>query len=91
VLEFNPVNPADGNKSNWLLNNRDHRRQLIVDGRIAFTGGVNISDTYGSVHCVKLHTGTTRKTQTGKAVQTLTKRQAPAENQWRCRLPEESI
>ena len=46
VLEFNPVNPLKGNKGEWRLNRRDHRRQLIVDGRIAFTGGVNISDTY---------------------------------------------
>jgi cardiolipin synthase len=48
VLEFNPLNPLAGNKKEWLVNNRDHRRQLIIDGRIAFTGGVNISDTYGS-------------------------------------------
>jgi cardiolipin synthase A/B len=48
VLEFNPINPLKGNKKEWLLNNRDHRRQLIVDGRIAFTGGVNISATYSS-------------------------------------------
>ncbi len=48
VLEFNPVNPLAGNKSEWLLNNRDHRRQLVIDGRIAFTGGINISDTYSS-------------------------------------------
>jgi cardiolipin synthase len=46
VLEFNPVNPLKGNKGEWRLNRRDHRRQLIIDGRIAFTGGVNISDTY---------------------------------------------
>jgi cardiolipin synthase A/B len=48
VLEFNPVNPFAGNKKAWLLNNRDHRRQLVIDGRIAFTGGINISDTYSS-------------------------------------------
>lgn len=48
VLEFNPVNPLAGNRREWLLNNRDHRRQLIVDGRVAFTGGINISDTYSS-------------------------------------------
>jgi len=48
VLEFNPVNPLTGNKKAWLLNNRDHRRQLVIDGRIAFTGGINISDTYSS-------------------------------------------
>lgn len=48
LLEFNPVNPLEGNKSDWLPNNRDHRRQLIIDGRIAYTGGLNISDTYSS-------------------------------------------
>ena len=48
MLEFNPVNPLTGNKKGWLLNNRDHRRQLVIDGRIAFTGGINISDTYSS-------------------------------------------
>jgi len=48
VLEFNPINPLAGNKRAWLLNNRDHRRQLVIDGRIAFTGGINISDTYSS-------------------------------------------
>jgi cardiolipin synthase A/B len=48
VLEFNPVNPLSGNKDGWEFNSRDHRRQLIVDGRVAFTGGVNISDTYSS-------------------------------------------
>lgn len=48
LLEFNPVNPLVGNKRSWLLNNRDHRRQLIIDGHTAFTGGINISDTYSS-------------------------------------------
>lgn len=48
VLEFNPLNPLTGNKKAWRLNNRDHRRQLIIDGRIAFTGGVNISKSYSS-------------------------------------------
>jgi cardiolipin synthase len=48
VLEFNPLNPLSGKQKGWLLNNRDHRKQLIVDGRIVFTGGINISDTYSS-------------------------------------------
>jgi len=48
VLEFNPIDPTKGNDKEWKLNNRDHRRQLIVDGRIAFTGGINISNTYSS-------------------------------------------
>lgn len=48
VLEFNPLNPLTGNKAAWLVNNRDHRKQLLIDGRTAFTGGINISDTYSS-------------------------------------------
>jgi len=48
VLEFNPVNPLAGNENAWRLNNRDHRKLLLVDGRIAFVGGINISDTYSS-------------------------------------------
>ena len=48
VLEFNPANPLSGDKKPWRLNHRDHRRQLVIDGRIAFTGGINISNTYSS-------------------------------------------
>jgi cardiolipin synthase len=48
VLEFNPVNPLERLKKGWRLNHRDHRKQLIVDGRIVFTGGINISGTYAS-------------------------------------------
>ena len=28
------------------MNNRDHRKILVIDGRVAFTGGCNISDEY---------------------------------------------
>ncbi len=45
VLEFNPVNPLDIRKE-WALNQRDHRKLLIVDGRTAFLGGINISSVY---------------------------------------------
>ena len=45
VLEFNPVNPFSVRKV-WDLNRRDHRKLLIVDGRIAFLGGINISRVY---------------------------------------------
>jgi cardiolipin synthase len=47
VLEFNPVNPLAAKKE-WLINNRDHRKLLVVDGRIAFIGGINISSVYSS-------------------------------------------
>ena len=45
MLEFNPVNPLEG-KPGWDVNNRDHRKLLIVDGTTAFVGGVNISAVY---------------------------------------------
>nr|WP_315239466.1 cardiolipin synthase [uncultured Albidiferax sp.] len=45
VLEFNPVNPLLARKS-WALNQRDHRKLLVVDGRTAFLGGINISSVY---------------------------------------------
>ena len=48
VLEFNPVNPLINPKKLLKLNNRDHRKILVIDGRVAFTGGINISDTYSS-------------------------------------------
>ncbi len=47
VLEFNPINPLTAKKA-WLINNRDHRKLLIVDGRTAFIGGINISSVYSS-------------------------------------------
>jgi cardiolipin synthase len=42
VLEFNPVNPLSARKG-WLINNRDHRKLLVIDGRTAFVGGINFS------------------------------------------------
>jgi cardiolipin synthase len=45
VLEFNPVNPLMAEKD-WELNQRDHRKLLIVDGHTAFLGGINISSVY---------------------------------------------
>ncbi len=48
VLEFNPINPAQTRQKEWVLNERDHRKLLIVDGRVAFLGGINISGVYSS-------------------------------------------
>ena len=45
VLEFNPVNPLVA-REGWQWNQRDHRKLLIVDGRMAFLGGINISSVY---------------------------------------------
>jgi cardiolipin synthase A/B len=45
VLEFNPINPLAARKK-WALNHRDHRKLIVVDGRTAFLGGINIDDVY---------------------------------------------
>ena len=46
VLQFNPINPLEALGRWRLFTHRDHRKILVVDGSIAFTGGVNISDVY---------------------------------------------
>ena len=45
TLEFNPVNPMTA-KAGWTLNQRDHRKLLIIDGRTVFLGGINISSVH---------------------------------------------
>ena len=45
VVAFNPIIPVPG-REEWGLTHRDHRKLLIVDGRIAIMGGVNISKVY---------------------------------------------
>ena len=47
MLAFNPINPAKA-KGNWSINNRDHRKILVVDGSVGFTGGINISSDYAN-------------------------------------------
>jgi cardiolipin synthase len=47
VCEFNPVNPAKAPRG-WQINNRNHRKILVVDSRVAFTGGINISGVYSA-------------------------------------------
>ena len=47
VLEYNPINPLKVRKG-WEINERDHRKLLVVDGRIAYVGGINISSVYSS-------------------------------------------
>jgi cardiolipin synthase len=53
LLEFRPFNPLHGHFS-WRLNDRDHRKLLVVDGREAFLGGVNLSWVYLNDHCVPM-------------------------------------
>lgn len=47
VVEFNPINPLFA-RWGWHVNHRDHRKLMVVDGRTAFLGGINIDDDYAS-------------------------------------------
>src|SRR5450759_2940618 len=47
VVEFNQPNPLKGH-GKWGLLHRDHRKILIVDGKFAIIGGINISQVYSS-------------------------------------------
>ncbi len=39
---FNPFRPI----ISVVMNNRDHRKILVVDGRVGYTGGINLADEY---------------------------------------------
>lgn len=39
---FNPVMPF----LNLFMNNRDHRKITVIDGKVGFTGGYNLADEY---------------------------------------------
>ena len=42
VKVFNPFLPVMSGR----LNNRNHRKLMIIDGKVGFTGGVNLADEY---------------------------------------------
>ena len=43
---FNPFRPV----FSAIQNNRDHRKIVSIDGKVAFTGGINLADEYINVH-----------------------------------------
>lgn len=45
VLAFRPLNLLR-TPLFWKHNNRDHRKIIVVDGRVGYTGGINFSATY---------------------------------------------
>lgn len=42
---FNPFRPI----MSVIMNNRDHRKIFVVDGKVGFTGGINLADEYINV------------------------------------------
>jgi len=46
VIDFNPIAPW---RRRFRLSHRDHRKIIIVDDRVGFTGGLNIANDYAAV------------------------------------------
>lgn len=66
--DFNPVVPF----LNIFMNNRDHRKMMIVDGKIGYTGGYNLANEYFNVTHPYGYWKDTGVRLEGEAVHTLT-------------------
>lgn len=45
IFMFNPLSII----LNSFINNRDHRKIIVIDGKKAYTGGVNLADEYANI------------------------------------------
>jgi cardiolipin synthase len=50
VEEYNPIAPWRARFRIGVVNNRDHRKLLIVDRQVGFTGGINLGDEWAPTH-----------------------------------------
>ena len=48
-IPFNPVVPL----VSVVMNHRDHRKIVVIDGKVAFTGGINLADEY--INAIEKH------------------------------------
>jgi cardiolipin synthase len=48
LLEFHPVNPLEALAEGYSPNDRNHRKIVIVDGKVGIVGGVNLATYYQS-------------------------------------------
>ena len=46
IIDFNPIAPW---RRRFRLSHRDHRKIIVIDDRIGFTGGLNIANNYAAV------------------------------------------
>lgn len=65
---FNPFKPIWSAK----MNNRDHRKILVIDGYVAFNGGINLADEYINVYPKHGHWKDTAVMLKGEAVWSFT-------------------
>jgi cardiolipin synthase len=50
VFEFHPIAPFRPRFSFARINKRDHRKLIVIDGRLAITGGINLGDPWAPRH-----------------------------------------
>ena len=75
VVAYNPLSATTVLTDATRLNHRDHRKLTIVDGRVAFLGGINISSVY---------TGSSGSGSSGSAGSSKPKpKQQPFDTPWR--------
>ena len=65
---FNPMIPF----LNLFMNNRDHRKITVIDGKVGFTGGYNLADEYFHITAPYGHWLDTGVRLEGEAVRSLT-------------------
>lgn len=68
TLAFNPFLPL----VSLVMNHRDHRKIAVIDGRVAYTGGVNIADEYANRYARFGHWKDTALRMEGGAVDSFT-------------------
>ncbi len=67
-MVFNPFRPV----LSAIMNNRDHRKILVIDGHTAFTGGINLADEYINAYEKHGHWKDASILLKGEAVRSLT-------------------
>lgn len=67
-LRFNPFKASLA----LTINNRDHRKILVIDGEVGFTGGINLADEYINKKVIHGHWKDTGIIIKGDAVKNLT-------------------
>lgn len=70
-VEIHPVIKLNFKNLANRINHRDHRKIIIIDGRIGYTGGINVSDRYDNSIDTGLYWRDTHVRITGPAVLSL--------------------
>ncbi|MBQ9010431.1 MAG: cardiolipin synthase [Clostridia bacterium] len=65
---FNPMLPL----ANVFMNNRDHRKIMVIDGMTAYTGGFNLADEYFNITSPYGHWKDTGVRMEGEAARSMT-------------------